>query len=202
MCHVQLGFGILFVKLNKVLHSKNTLCTLCLRVWVFHAIPALFVISCKVPRLGALLSLSSYKSHSWWRHTCTNVLLVCEAEIGELVQPGGIWGLPWGLPCGTSGRKELCMVPCHTCHIFMGFGQVGTQMFGGCLNVISWGSRCRSKNGHSFHREGRFSQCNNAVLWNFIDWYIEEFIRYLFSLYYCCFMYLGLARLKLQLKVS
>ena len=48
----------------------------------------------------------------------TNVLLVCEGEVGELVQPGGMWGLPWGLLCGTSGRKDLCMVPCHSCHIY------------------------------------------------------------------------------------
>ena len=34
------------------------------------------------------------------------------------VQPGGMWGLPWGLLCGTSGRKDLCMVPCHSCHIY------------------------------------------------------------------------------------
>ena len=29
-----------------------------------------------------------------------------------------MWGLPWGLLCGTSGRKELYMVPCHSCHIY------------------------------------------------------------------------------------
>ena len=45
-------------------------------------------------------------------------MLVCEGEIGELVQPGDMWGLPWGLLCGTSVRKELCMVPCHSRHIY------------------------------------------------------------------------------------
>ena len=29
-----------------------------------------------------------------------------------------MWGLPWGLIFGTSGRKDLCMVPCHSCHIY------------------------------------------------------------------------------------
>ena len=29
-----------------------------------------------------------------------------------------MWGLPWGLLYGTSGRKELCMVPCHSCHLY------------------------------------------------------------------------------------
>ena len=64
---------------------------------------------------GGLLDLPSFKSESWRRYT--NVLLVCEGEIGELVQPDGMWGLPWGSLCGTSVRKELCMVPCHSCHI-------------------------------------------------------------------------------------
>ena len=30
------------------------------------------------------------KSDSWRRCTCTNVLLVYEGEVGELVQPGGM----------------------------------------------------------------------------------------------------------------
>ena len=43
---------------------------------------------------GALLGLLSCQSDSWRRCTCTNVLLVYEREVGELVQPGGIRGLP------------------------------------------------------------------------------------------------------------
>ena len=27
-------------------------------------------------------------------------------------------GLPWGFLCGTSGRKDQCIVPCHSCHIY------------------------------------------------------------------------------------
>ena len=46
--------------------------------------------------------------------------------------------------------------------IFMGFGQAGVKRWGGCLKVINWGWRCKSQ------REGRFSECNTAVLWNFI----------------------------------
>ena len=45
-------------------------------------------------------------------------LLVCEAEVGELFQAGGMWRLLWGLLCGTSGRMDLCIVPCHSCHIY------------------------------------------------------------------------------------
>ena len=46
--------------------------------------------------------------------------------------------------------------------IFMGFGQAGAKRWEECLKVINWGWRCKSK------REGRFSLCNTAVLWNFI----------------------------------
>ena len=52
--------------------------------------------------------------------------------------------------------------------IFMGFGQAGAKRCGGCLKVINWGWRCKSQKRGCFHREGRFSLCNTAVLWNFI----------------------------------
>ena len=52
--------------------------------------------------------------------------------------------------------------------IFTGFGQARAKRCGGCLKVISWGWRCKSQKGDSFHREGRFSLCKTAVLWNFI----------------------------------
>ena len=48
--------------------------------------------------------------------------------------------------------------------IFMRFGQAGAKRCGGCLKVINWGWRCKSQKGGSFHREGRFSLCNTAVL--------------------------------------
>ena len=31
---------------------------------------------------------------------------------------GSKWELPWGLLCGTSRRRKLCMVPCRNCHIY------------------------------------------------------------------------------------
>ena len=65
-----------------------------------------------------LLGLLSCKSDSWRRCTCSNVLLVYEGEVGELLQPGGMWGLPWGLLYGTSVTKDLCMVPYYSCHIY------------------------------------------------------------------------------------
>ena len=39
---------------------------------------------------GALLGLPGCKSDSCRRYTCTNVLLVCEGEVGELVMSGGM----------------------------------------------------------------------------------------------------------------
>ena len=39
---------------------------------------------------GAVIVLPSCKSDSWRRYTYTNFLLVCEGELEELVQPGGI----------------------------------------------------------------------------------------------------------------
>ena len=103
---------------NRVMLLKNKLCTLCLRVWGFHLMP---FFNCNILQgayYGALLGLLSCKSDSRRRGTCTKVLLVCEGQVRELVQPGRMWELPWGLLCGTSGRKELCMVPCHSCQIY------------------------------------------------------------------------------------
>ena len=39
---------------------------------------------------GAILGLLSCKSDTWRRCTCTNVLLVREGEVGELVQSGSM----------------------------------------------------------------------------------------------------------------
>ena len=116
---------------------------------------------------GALLGLPSCKSDSCRRYTCTNVLLVCEGEVGELVMPGGMWGLPWGFLCGTSGRKELCMVPCHSCHIY-GIWTSRSKKVWGMLKSHQLGVVMQVTKGGSFDRKGRFSLCNTAVLWNFI----------------------------------
>ena len=122
---------------NRLFLLKNAFRTLCLRGWKFHAVPCLIVISFKVPLLR-----SSFKSDSWRRCTCTNVLLVCEGEVG--------------------------VMSCHSCHGFMGFGQAEEKRCGGCLKDISWSWRSKPQKVGSFHREGRLSLCNTAVLWSFI----------------------------------
>ena len=64
--------------------------------WLF-----LIVILARCLYYGALLGFLSCKSDSWGRGTCSKVLLVCEGEVGELVRPGSMWGLPLGLLFGT-----------------------------------------------------------------------------------------------------
>ena len=77
-----------------------------------------------------ILGLPSCKSESCRRYTCTSVLLVCDGEVGELVQPGGMWEQPWGLLCGNSGREELCMVTCHSCHIYAIWTSISKKVWG------------------------------------------------------------------------
>ena len=124
-----------------------------------------------------------------------------------------MWGLHWGLLCGTSDRKDLCMMPCHGCHIF-GICTSRSKKVWGCLKVINWRWRCQWQKGGSFHREGGFSLCKTAELWNFIAsltgyiyiyiyiyiYTVKDFIGYLFSLYYCCFTCLRLAKPKFNSK--
>ena len=151
---------------------------------------------------GALLGLLSCMSGSWRRCTCTNVLLVCEGEVGELVQPGGMWGLP----CRASGRirKDLCMVPCHSFHIYgiwtgrskRVWGMVKSHQLGVVMQVRAL---LIGKTGSHYY--------NTALLWNFIAslagciycktfYWIPLFTILLF------YVFEGLAKPKVQLKVS
>ena len=54
-----------------------------------------------------------------------------------------------------SGRKDLCMVPCHSCYIY-GWGDAQKSSVGG--------GDASHKREALFHREGKFSLCNTAVL--------------------------------------
>ena len=122
---------------------------------------------------GALLGLPSCKSESWRRYTDINILLVCEG-VSSTCELTGMWGQHWGLLCGTSGREELCMVPCHSCHIYGILtsrskkvkGMLRSYQLGGWGGVGGW--QCKSQIRDSFHRKDRFSLGNTIVLWNFI----------------------------------
>ena len=86
-------------------------CIACLFCNILNGRPVHWCLDCR-----AFLDLSSCKSDSWRRYIC---LCWCvEKEVGELVQLGdGAGGLICGTS-GTSGRKKLCMVPGHSCHIY------------------------------------------------------------------------------------
>ena len=102
--------------------------------------------------------------------------------------------------------KDLCMVPCHSCHIYLwDLDKQEQKGVGACLTFKNWGCQCKSQNGGSFQRESRFSLCNTAVLWNFIASLTGNILEKIIldtSLYYCCFIWLRLAKPKVQLKVS
>ena len=91
--------------------------------------------------------------------------------------------------------------------IFMRFGQAGAKSCGGCLKVINCGWRKSQKRGTLFIGKAGFSLCLllfcETLLQVLLGIYtVTDFIRYLFSLYYCCFTCLSLPRTKVQLKVS
>ena len=70
---------------------------------------------------------------------------------------GSNWGLPWGLLCGTSGNRKLCMVPCHI-----------------------WGWQCKPQEGGcNFNGEGGvgFSLYVILLCWNFVTGYCKRFYR-------------------------
>ena len=69
--------------------------------------------------------------------------------------------------CGTSGKKELCMVPCHSCHIY-GIWTSRSKKVWEMLKCQHFGVVMQVTKGGFFHRQGRISLCNTAVLWNFI----------------------------------
>ena len=64
--------------------------------------------------------------------------------------------------------ERICVWCLVIVFIFMGFGQAGAKMCGGMLISHQLGVVINSQKGGSFHRKGRFSLCNTAVLWNFI----------------------------------
>ena len=82
--------------------------------------------------------------------------------------------------------------------IFMRFGQAGAKSCGGCLKVINCGWRKSQKRGTYVI----MLYCETLLQVLLGTYTVTDFIGYLFSLYYCCFTCLSLARPKVQLKVS
>ena len=161
---------IFLKQLNFVLLTKNFLRLLtynknlknCLQPQGFHAMPffnampfftELFQVCLVVSQTlgeGALVQMFCWYVREKWRSqfslmVCDDCLKVCFVGL-------------------VSGRKDLYMVPCHSCHIYGIWKSRSKKVWWGCLKVIIWGWQCKSQNGGSFHREGRFSLCNTAVL--------------------------------------
>ena len=155
MFHVQPDLDILFVTLTAEiedrLHQKNTLCTLCLRGWRFYARLIFF---CNI------LVLPSCNSDSWRRYTLKCLCCCVEGKVRELVQLGMKWGLPWGLLCGASGRRKLCMVPCHSCHTY---GISRGKKVGDALKSLFRVAMQATRRENVYGKDG-FSLCNTAVL--------------------------------------
>ena len=105
---------------------------------VFHAKPILF---CNI------LILPSCNTDSRRRYNLINLYCCVQGKVGELFQNSrSKWGLPWGLVCWTNGRRKLCMVLCHACHIY---GIWGSKEVEGQFRIIIW---C----GNASHKEGKF----------------------------------------------
>ena len=112
-----------------------------------------------------------------------------EGDMCELVQPGGKWGLPWGLFCETSGRRELYMVLYHSFHIY-GIWTSRSKTCGGRFKFIKWGQQCNSKRGWLFigkEVSHYVTLLYCETLLSLLMGTVKDFRTYLFSLYYCCF---------------
>ena len=66
-----------------------------------------------------------------------------------------------GLPGGDGGRKKLCMIPCHSCHIYR---NLRSKEVGEALKPLFGMTKQATNGGDSFYGEGGFSLCNAAVL--------------------------------------
>ena len=119
-------------------------------------------------------------SSAWWH--MRNAFEVC--FVGLVVERICVW----------------CLV---IVFIFMGFGQAGAKRCGGCLKVISWGWWCKSQKGALLIGKAGshyviLLYCETLL--QVLLGTVKDFIGYLFSLYYCCFTCLRLAKPKMQLK--
>ena len=101
------------------------------------------------------------------------------------------------------------MVPCHSCHIYR-IWTIRSKKVWGILKSHQLGVAMQVTKEGSLHREDRFSVCNcdkcshycivKLYCKSYWVYTVKDFIGYLFSLYYCCFTCLRLAKPKMQLK--
>ena len=133
--------------------------------------------------------------------------MVCWGKGGRVSSAwGSKWGLPWGLLCGTSGRRKLCMVPCHRCHIY---GIWRSKEVGKVLKS-SFGVAMQATRRSKFYGNEGFSLCNTDVLK--LYWSLTGYCKLFYRILYTSFPYitavlpvlylLRLARPKVPFKVS
>ena len=122
------------------------------------------------------------------------------------------WRLPWGLLCETSGRRKLCMIPCHSCYIYRIWRskEVGGSHNLGWQCKVQGGGGGGGVGGGKFFGDGSFQHVI-LLYWNFIvrlAGYCKVFYRIpplfpILLLFYLFCTYLSkFARLKVQFKVS
>ena len=107
-------------------------------------------------------------------------LLVCRENVGRASsawgsKSGQSWG--WGLLCGTSGRRKLCMVPCHS-YTYGIWRRKERKEVGKALKQ-SFGVEMYAIKRRSFYgKKEAFSLCKTAVLKIFTG-YCKLFYRIL-----------------------
>ena len=111
------------------------------------------------------------------------------------------------LICGTSDRKDLCMVPCHSWHIYGIWNSRSKKVWGilkshqlwVVMQVRKWGTLFTGKTPRHYVI---LLYCE-TLLQILLSINCKRFCWIpLFTLYYCCFTCLRLAKPRVQLKVS
>ena len=83
--------------------------------------------------------------------------------------------MPWGLLCGTSSMRKVCMVPSHICHIY-GIWDLKEQRWRDALKLpFGVAMPATSGGGDNFNGEegGGLPLCNNAALKLYLLLYIS-----------------------------
>ena len=98
----------------------------------------------------------------WRSHTLKCLCSSVEAEVREIFQPmGSKWGLPWDLLYATSGRRKLCIMPCHSFHIYRAWRSKEVRG----SHHLGW--HCKLQGADKFYGEGG-SHHVILLYWNFI----------------------------------
>ena len=131
-------------------------------------------------------------SDSWRRYTWKCLCWCVDREVVKLVQPRrSNWGLLWGLLCGTSVKRKLCMVPSHICHICKIWRSKKVEE---CSKVIIWVGSVSHNGGGGASLMGKARSSYVILLyWNFIV-SLTEYCKYF--CWFTCFVSLEVGKAK------